>query len=637
MTGIWILAAIQLTGIAGDGIRARARFDANNVQVGDPMTLSVEFVGQVDFTKLTPPPLAGEVNGDDWKIDDDGSKNASTRYELSRGLGRLEYRVRPMREGVLWFPALDFDYPSADGTVKTVRSNRIPVHARPGNPVEVVPELVEEPVEETPKLDLVKDPGCFLAGDAAVKLDDDVVFAWRKALASPSADAFAAFDFPAAKLNEASCAVDEGDWSRALAIYRRLEWRIGQTPEIEKGMVAALALKEGNVAAELPVWRQILRPVLRYAWKGRLGLVVGGLAALVLLFYLALKGVRALAVVALVAIPAFVAFGETTETVTTNADGSVVRRVVTQNGGMRQESVEIIGGTGGAGRQVFSFGGGAGGVSISSSVDDEFDEIMRSHREMMEMMSPFARRRRVERRPPPAIGVGVASDKEEVGVFENFNLVVSVEVPRYVSLTSLSLALDEAQNFDQTGTRYELRSAESANPTNIIRRFAYPLRAKRPLEGPIHYAVEGAYLFAGEDSFFSSPHAWSSGARTAALTVMPLPDEGRPEGFGGVVASAAGITETCDLRTVGTNDIVTITYSLRVNGYVPDDYLPDEVAFEEERATKAGVMKDEIRYVRYFVADGTPKTPVFSIPFYDPESKRYKVVKTGGTTLGYHP
>ena len=44
-------------------------------------------------------------------------------------------------------------------------------------------------------------------------------------------------------MNEARCAILAGNWARALKIYRRLEWRIGQTPEIEQGLVAALALR----------------------------------------------------------------------------------------------------------------------------------------------------------------------------------------------------------------------------------------------------------------------------------------------------------------------------------------------------------------------------------------------------------
>ena len=47
-------------------------------------------------------------------------------------------------------------------------------------------------------------------------LSADEEFAWRKACAHPTADAFAAFAFPAARFNEARCAILEGNWARAL-------------------------------------------------------------------------------------------------------------------------------------------------------------------------------------------------------------------------------------------------------------------------------------------------------------------------------------------------------------------------------------------------------------------------------------
>ena len=124
--GAWclVLAAIQLTGVVGNGLRTRAFFDANNVKVGDPMVLTIDFVGEADFTKLHPPALAKAVGTKDWKLDD-----ASVKTDTERGARRLTYRIRPMREGVLWFPALEFEYASPSGERRLVRSNEIPVHA----------------------------------------------------------------------------------------------------------------------------------------------------------------------------------------------------------------------------------------------------------------------------------------------------------------------------------------------------------------------------------------------------------------------------------------------------------------------------------------------------------------------------
>ena len=53
-----LFGAIQLTGVTGSDLRARAFFDANNVKVGDPMTLTIDFLGEADFRALHPPALS---------------------------------------------------------------------------------------------------------------------------------------------------------------------------------------------------------------------------------------------------------------------------------------------------------------------------------------------------------------------------------------------------------------------------------------------------------------------------------------------------------------------------------------------------------------------------------------------------
>ena len=137
-----------------------------------------------------------------------------------------------------------------------------------------------------------------LAMEPGVALGDDELFAWRKACAEPTADAFAEFKFPAGRMNEATCAIREGQWRRALKIYSRLEWSVGQTPEIERGILAARALKFDNAAAELPVWREVGRPLLKYAWKGRVGILLGFAIGVTFLFWLLGRAIRALACVA---------------------------------------------------------------------------------------------------------------------------------------------------------------------------------------------------------------------------------------------------------------------------------------------------------------------------------------------------
>lgn len=608
-----LICAIQLSGVTGSDLRARAFFDANNVKVGDPLVLTVDFVGSAEFKDLHPPALSRFVNAKDWKVDD-----VSAKTDTYRDARRLTYRVRPMREGVLWFPSLEFSFQSPDGSDRQVRANEIPVHAVAGAQV-VVEEMKEDPNE------LPKPPELIAAADFAspgLKLSSDERFAWQKACSHPTADGFAAFDFPAAKLNEATCAIREGNWARAMDVYRRLEWRIGQTPEIERGIIAALALKVDNPAVELPVVRQVLRPVLRYGWQGRVGIVGGALAAIALLFWLIGRVIRALACVAVAVAVVTTASAETVETVTTNADGSVVVRRVT---------------TGGNGNFSFSFS------SSSSSGGSAMPQVMQRGGRGIEPFSlfedwdPFGRSRRPVKRPPVTISVRLEADKPIVTVGEDFNLILSIDQPQYISFADgIRLSIAEQGHMQQIGGGQTLRSVKSKNPTNVVQRLLFPMRAIEPFSN-LHFLVEGDYVFANDHPFFRTGTPYTSGRRVSNFTVNPLPSEGQPSDFGGIVAESMALFETCDILQVHTNDIVTITYRLRPKGYVPASFLPKDVAFEWMRQNDSSGRLAEIEYRRYFVADGAVKTPRFSVSFYDPRKTAYQTVTIGGTPLKYVP
>ena len=161
-----LFAAIQLTGVTGESLRARAFFDANNVKVGDPLVLTVDFLGNADFASLHPPALSRVVGRADWKLDD-----ASAKTDTFRDARRLTYRVRPMREGVLWFPELEFEYEGTDGAKRLVRSNAIPVHAKPG--VDVVVAGMSDSEE-----DAMPEPDALIT-EPPEGLTDDDIFAWR--------------------------------------------------------------------------------------------------------------------------------------------------------------------------------------------------------------------------------------------------------------------------------------------------------------------------------------------------------------------------------------------------------------------------------------------------------------------------
>ena len=106
----FLLAAIPLEGVVGDDVSARSYFDANNVHVGDPMVLTIDFIGSAEFSDLHPPALSRSVDRRTWKIDDESAKTET--YMDAR---RLVYRVRPLKAGLLEFPSLEFTYEGSNG------------------------------------------------------------------------------------------------------------------------------------------------------------------------------------------------------------------------------------------------------------------------------------------------------------------------------------------------------------------------------------------------------------------------------------------------------------------------------------------------------------------------------------------
>ena len=567
---LFLAAVVQLPGVTGGNLRARAFFDANNVKVGDPMTLTVDFLGDADFRSLHPPALSGHVKRSDWKVYDESAKT-----DTYRDARRLTYRVRPMRKGVLWFPALEFAYETPEGVRRTVKSNTVPVHAKTGSQV-VVDEMDE--VSRMPEPDaLVLEP--------STSLSDDERFAWRKACSRPTAAAFADFDFPEARLNEARCAVMEGNWAKALKLYAALEWKIGQTPAVERGIVAALARKYENPQAELPVWRQVGRPVLRYAWAGRTAIVAGAFAALALILYLAGKLIRLVACLGAALLLCLPSEGF--------AQG-IFQQLEEQMNQMRREMHQSMG-------SGFSFGFGGG------------------------------------RQEPVQVLVSVEMSKKDVRVGDDFEFVISLEAPKSCSIGQIRITPSERFGMTFTGQAKNLSDGETRNPSNVVKRLSVPVRYDVPFKADISFAVSGMASrredrnrMGGFFSFTSST-SFQAQSNPILVDVKPLPTDGQPEDYAGIVSADLALREHLDLVRVETNDVIQITYEMRASGFVPPDFLPEGAAFEMNRDSERSV----ISYRRFFVADGAAATPRLEISYYDPESRSYRRAACGGRRIEY--
>ena len=581
------LAAISLGGFGGEVDRARAFFDVNNAKVGDPLVLSVDFIGRADFSSLHPPALAAAVDRGVWRVDD-----ASAKTDTFPAGRRLVYRVRPLKEGVLYFPSLEFSYTTAGGERRMVRTNLIPVHAKPGEGV-VVEGMSEREANELPR------PDAYLAAPG-VELNEDEYFYWRKALAAPSPDAFARFDFPNGRLNEATAALNAGDWKRALSIYSRLEWRTGQTPAIERGIIVAQALRYDNAAAELPVWREVGRPLLKYGWKGRSVMVLGGLLGIALVYFLLGRVLKLLAALAIL--------------------------------------LTLVAPLSGRAQGIF----------------DPFEEMERMQQEMMQRMNQMTSGMTISfgggginEEAPPQVTAKLELDRESLTVGEEFALLLALEVPKKSTFDDLRMVPSQWFGLTSTGENTVLADTASENPSNVVKHLRLPVRYDVPFTGELSILVTGRVTTrmqrgsAGGSYSFNFSTSFRAETQALKLDVKPLPSAGQPADFSGIIAERVAFLEQPDLASVESNDVITITYAIKHNGYLPKTWMPEGAAFEWARRVlpqgkgASNWASEAVEWKRYFVADGAKATPKFSICYYNPKTKKYQRINAGGSVVKY--
>lgn len=582
-THFFLMAAVALNGVVGENLRARAYFDANNVTVGDPMVLTIDFLGNAKaLAALHAPSLSQELDAHIWRLDDASAKTDTLERESGR---RLIYRVRPLREGVLYFPALEFEYVTADGASRMVMANAIPVHARVGD--QVVVEGMQEDFTKLP------DPPELITECCSVALSDDEAWNWRRACARPSAAAFAKFDCVEGRQNEARMAILEGDFERALKLYRRLEWRLGQTPEIERGIIAALARKYANPLAELPVWRQVLRFGLRYGWVGRLMIAIGVLVGLIVLRLMAGKFIRALAMVAIMF--AFSpAFGD-------QSDDPFLQRFEVMRQQMRQ---------------------------LSSGVNFSLNGVSFDTEESPEIKATYA----------------IDSKGRPLRVGDAFDFVLTIVSPSVYTLDRLQLTPSVDYGLRFLGQPRMIAADEKPGSTNSVCKIVVSARYDVPFKGMLRFTVNG--MVSGRkvsggaahrlEISFQNPFACYT--QELPLEVSPLTAEGRPKDFSGIIATKLKLEETADSLKVGTNDVIVLSYVITHDGYHPEGLLPPECAFEWSKLmsrSRDNTLSTTVVWKRYFVADGADKTPPFAISYYNPSTGKYCRATVGGKRVSY--
>lgn len=566
------VSVIPLEGVKCADMTVRADLDAYNVFEGDPIVLTVDFIGNADFGSLHPPELSGVVDSGVWKIDD---KSAKT--DTYRNARRMTYRIRPVKDGCLEFPALTFSYRHFHtGEKVEVSTSPIPVHSKTTSQVVISGEDdggIVWPLPDGLLIDLSSSQW-----GSQTDLTEDQLFAWRKACASTNAAAFKEFDFPEARLNEAACEILAGNWQRALSIYSSLEWEIGQTPAVERGMVAALALKTSNPNAELPMWRQIFRPVLKHSWIGRSLYALGAILVVAGLFF---------------------------------ASRLLLKLIVC--------FVAAI---------VFAH------EAVAQDVFEEMERMQEMMRREMNSMRPLgfpgSARMSVNgfEMTPPEIIAKVAVDKNQLVVGETFNLLISLDVPKDCTLSQIRINPSRIIGLSSAGESENLTDETSSVTNRVIKRISIPLRYDVPFKGDVAFTINGMCDRVISSRGFRSSFSTSFGTDAGSIDfdVKLLDGVKTPDDYNGCIGERFTANQRLSSYEVETNDVVVALITVRAN----NAFMPENAFTNEQERDRNTVV-----YKKLFRATGEAKTPDISFSYYDPSKKEYRRVTAKGVPLKY--
>ena len=97
-------------GAMGRDLSMTASLDVSNCKAGDPLSLTIEITGDADLSLAHPPRLEEQVNSarkgqQVFRVDDE-----SVKTETLTASRRFVYRVRPLRAGTFEFPPLELAY-----------------------------------------------------------------------------------------------------------------------------------------------------------------------------------------------------------------------------------------------------------------------------------------------------------------------------------------------------------------------------------------------------------------------------------------------------------------------------------------------------------------------------------------------
>jgi hypothetical protein len=227
-------------------------------------------------------------------------------------------------------------------------------------------------------------------------------------------------------------------------------------------------------------------------------------------------------------------------------------------------------------------------------------------------------------------------------------------------ISDISLALPNAEHLDfkQLGKHREYRRVHNGKSYQVIE-VRYALVPSKEGTYGIGSSRMNMTVYKGnrrsprgrfDDPFFSfsTGEPLSVVSEPLEVTVLPLPIEGRPPDFTGLVGRFS-LESKLDPSTIKAGDSATLTVILKGRGNVnriPDLKMPqltetkiyaDQPVFEAATDAKGLAGSKIMKWALVPENEGIRKVPPLSLSFFDTGSRQYRTVKTSRHTLRVLP
>lgn len=263
----------------------------------------------------------------------------------------------------------------------------------------------------------------------------------------------------------------------------------------------------------------------------------------------------------------------------------------------------------------------------------------------------------------PPLFLNAALSSPEIYVQEQ--AIYTLKLYRRVRVRDISLNLPQTEHisFKQLGKPREYRSLNGGQEYQVLE-VRYALVFSKQGDTTIEPAIMNMTVFQPDrkssrsrfnDPFFDNSLSFFSRGRpievagqALALKVLPLPAEGKPADFSGLVGSFK-IESKLDPAAIKTGESATLTVTLSGRGNVnriPDLKLPqlaetklyvDEPVLEVTTDSEGLLGSKTLKWALVPEKAGRYQIPLLTVSYFDPTSRQYREIKTSPHTLSVLP